>query len=141
MNVLELSGGQSESKYHARASRWLSKQIKLPMSQPESLDVYIESYNHPVLPSLTANYACPPVVCDHCTLRSSGLVVPTSSAPLLTNQHENVDVSFIDLRSYIPEISWVGLQNCHPFLGVVTTIHKGSSTPTKMSKINSRQIQ
>ena len=56
---------------------------------------------------------------------------------LLTNQHENADVSFIDLRSYIPEISGVrssklppllrggdkksrgcGLQNCHPFLGV-----------------------
>ena len=116
MHVLELSGGQSESKYHARASRWLSKKIKLPMSQPESLHVYIESYNHPVLPSLTANYACPPVVCDHCTLRSSELVVPTSSAPLLTNQHENADVSFIDLRSYIPEISWVRSSKLPPLL-------------------------
>ena len=35
MHVLE-PGGQNESKYHARASRWLSNQIKLPMSQPES---------------------------------------------------------------------------------------------------------
>ena len=106
MHVVELSGGQSESKHHVRASRWLSKQIKLSMFQPESLHAYrsIENYNHPVLSSLTANYACPPVVCDHCTLRSSKRVVSTSSAPLLTNQHENADVTFIDLRSYIPEI-------------------------------------
>ena len=57
-------------------------------------------------PSRQTTHALP-VVYDHCTLRSSERVVPTSSAPLLTNQHENADVSFIDLRSYIPEISGV----------------------------------
>ena len=80
------------------------------------------SYNDPVLSSLTANYACPPVVCDHCTLRSSERVVPTSSAPLLTNQHENADGSFIDLGSYTPEISWVRSSKLPPFLGVAITI-------------------
>ena len=115
MRVVKLSGGQSESKYHARTSRRLSKQIKLPMSQPE-LSLHVESYNHPVLSSLTANYACPPVVCDHCTLRSFERVVPTSSAPLLTNQHENADVSFIDLRSYVPEISGVRSSKLPPLL-------------------------
>ena len=116
MHVLELSGGQSQSKYHARASRWPSKQIKLPMYQPKACRLYIESHNDPVLSSLMANYACPPVVCDHCTLRSSEQEVPTSSAPLLTNQHENADVSFIDLRSYIPEISWVRSSILPPLL-------------------------
>ena len=71
--------------------------------------------------SLTANYACPPVVCDHCTLRSSERVVPTSSAPLLTNQHETADVSFIDLRPIYQKSRGCGLQNCHPFLGVAIT--------------------
>ena len=53
---------------------------------------------------------------DHCTLRSSERVVPTSSAPLLTNQHENADVSFIDLRSYLPEISGVRPSKLPPLL-------------------------
>ena len=114
MHVVELSGGQSESKYHARTSRRLSKQIKLPMSQPE-LSLHISKVTSSfVIPH--ANYACPPVVCDHCTLRSSERVIPTSSAPLLTNQHENADVSFIDLRSYVPEISGVRSSKLPPLL-------------------------
>ena len=51
-----------------------------------------------------------------CTLRSSERVVPTSSAPLLTNQHKNADVSFIDLRFCIPEISWVRSSKLPPLL-------------------------
>ena len=114
MHVLELSGGQNESKYNARASRWLSNQIKLPMSHPESLyisKVTMIQFCHPSRQTTHARQ-----LCDHCTLRSSERVVPTSSAPLLTNQHENADVSFIDLRSYIPEISWVQSSKLPPLL-------------------------
>ena len=116
MHVVELSGGQSKSKYHARASRWLSKQIKLklPMSQPESLHISKVAIIQFCHPSRQTTHACQ--LCDDCTLRSSEGMVPTSSAPLLTNQHEDADVSFIDLRSYIPEISGVRSSKLPPLL-------------------------
>ena len=66
---------------------------------------------------LVSNFSSNAVVYDHSTLPSSERVVPTSSAPLLTNQHENADVSFIDLRSYLPEISGMQSSKLPPLLG------------------------
>ena len=53
---------------------------------------------------------------------------PTTSAPLLTNQHENADVSFIDLRSYLPEISGVRSSKLPPLL------RGGDNSPGARSK-------
>ena len=74
-------------------------------------------------------------ICDHvmfCVFHWAGAPLrnyeresPRHPHLLLTNQHKNADVNFIDLRSYIPEISWVRLQNCHP-----TVSEQDSSYPT-----------
>ena len=70
--------------------------------------------------SLTANCACPPVVHDHCTLRSSERVVPTLSAPLLTISTKMLTSASLISAPIYQKSRGCGLQNCHPFLGVAT---------------------
>ena len=57
--------------------------------------------------------------CKLLTLRNSERKSPLHPHLLLTNQHKNADVSFIYLGSFYQKSRGCGLQNCHPFLGVV----------------------
>ena len=119
MHVLELSGGQSESKYHARASRWLSKQMKLPMLSSTWKLVYIESYNDPVLSWQTTH------------ARQLCVIIAPSEALNEWSPHHphscwQISTKMLMSASLISDPIYqksrgCGLQNCHPFLGVATT--------------------
>ena len=54
--------------------------------------------------------------CKLRTLRNSERKFPRHPHLLLTNQHKNADVSFIYLRSFLPEISWVRSSKLPPLL-------------------------
>ena len=54
--------------------------------------------------------------CKLRTLRNSERKSPRHPHLLLTNQHINADVSFIYLRSFLPEISWVRCSKLPPLL-------------------------
>ena len=73
----------------------------------------------PVLSSLTANYVWPPFVIFRVFDAPSETVNEQSSHHphlLLTSQHKNADVSFFDLRLYIPEITGVRSSKLPPLL-------------------------
>ena len=111
-----------------RASSWLSRQIKSPMFQSCTIE-WISEHKGPkhlgsifIIPHcelrMTAiwDISCSCVSLGWCTLRNSNGVIPTSSAPFADKSHKNADVSFTDLRSYIPEISWVRSSKLPPLL-------------------------
>ena len=54
--------------------------------------------------------------CKLRTLRNSERKCPRHPHLLLTNQHKNADISFIYLRSFLPEISWVRSSKLPPLL-------------------------
>ena len=118
MHVVELSGGQRESKYHAQTSRRLSKQIKLPMSQPElSLHiskVTIIQFCHPSRQTTHARQLC--------------VIIALSEALNKWSPHHphhcwQISTKMLTLASLISDPMYqksrgCGLQNCHPLLGV-----------------------
>ena len=79
---------------------------------------YIESYNHPVLSFLTANYACPQL----CVI-----IAPSEALNEWSPHHPHpcwqISTKMLTSTSLISDLMYqksrgCGLQNCHPFLGV-----------------------
>ena len=70
--------------------------------------------------------------CKLRTLRNSERKSPRHPHLLLTNQHKNADVSFIYLRSFLPEISWVRSSKLPPLLRGGNKLDS-ASTCTKQS--------
>ena len=71
------------------------------------------------------------VYCKLRTLRNSERKSPSHPHLLLTNQHKHADVSFIYLRSFLPEISWVRSSKLPPLLRVAINEFFTTSSITK----------
>ena len=109
-----------------RASRWPSRQRKSPMFKSCTIKWILVHKGPKHLGSSFVIPHCEPRRPPFGTFRvfhwadapSETLTEWSPHHPhlLLTNQHKNADVSFIDLRSYIPEISWVRSSKLPPLL-------------------------
>ena len=117
MHVLELSEGQNESKYHARVSRWLSNQIKLPMSQLESLyisKVTMIQFCHPSRQTTHARQLCAIIAASEALNEWS----PHHPHPCWQISTKMLTSASLISDPIYQKSRGCGLQNCHPFLGV-----------------------